>query len=102
MYDTIPSQYLDLWLEQGYSGRIIDLRDPESYLRGHIYGAENFPYDELMQEPDVLTGEQPLLFYCSRGSESLLACNYYSRLGYPVFNMGNGMNYYRGKYLTTQ
>ena len=100
MYDTIPSQHLDRWLEQGYNGRIIDLRDPESFRRGHIYGAENYPFDELMQDPSLLTGARPLLFYCSRGSESLLACNYYSRLGYQVFNVANGITYYRGKYLT--
>ena len=26
MYQTIPVRYLDAWLEQGYTGRLIDLR----------------------------------------------------------------------------
>ena len=44
MYKTIPIQYLDQWLEQGYNGRIIDLRSPSSYCQGHISGAENYPF----------------------------------------------------------
>ena len=101
MYETIPIQHLDAWLERGYDGRIIDLRNESSYCRGHICGAENYPYEELLEQPSLLTGERPLLFYCSRGSESLLACNYYSRRGYRVANVANGLIYYRGKYLTT-
>ena len=31
MYQTIPVRYLDAWLEQGYTGRLIDLRTPEEY-----------------------------------------------------------------------
>lgn len=99
MYDTVPVQYLDYYLEQGFDGRIIDLRDAESYQYSHIKGAENYPYDDLMNDPSVLPGDRPILFYCSRGSESLLACNKYMRMGYCVINVANGMNLYRGKYL---
>ena len=56
MYKTIPIQYLDQWLEQGYNGRIIDLRSPSSYCQGHISGAENYPFDDLMDDPDLLDG----------------------------------------------
>ena len=100
MYETIPIQQLDEWLERGYTGRIIDLRDKTAFWCGHIYGAENYPFEELMQNPSVLTGQEPLLFYCTRGSESLLSWNYYARQGFQVYNVANGLNYYCGKYLT--
>lgn len=100
MYKTIPIQYLDQWLEQGYNGRIIDLRSPSSYCQGHISGAENYPFDELMDDPDLLDGSCPLLFYCTRGSESMLVCNLYYRKGYQAVNVANGLRFYRGKYLT--
>ena len=79
MYETIPIQQLDEWLERGYTGRIIDLRDAGAFCCGHIYGAENYPFHELMQNPSVLTAQEPLLFYC---------------------NVANGLSYYCGKYLT--
>lgn len=99
MYDTVPIQYLDYFLEQGFDGRIIDLRDESSYQYSHIKGAENYPYDELMDNPYMLPDDKIILFYCSRGSESLLACNRFVRLGYGVINVANGLNLYRGKYL---
>lgn len=100
MYETIPVQHLDRWLEQGYEGRIIDLRSPSSYCQSHLCGAENYPFDELMEHPELLDNSQPLLFYCARGSESLLACNLFYRKGYHVVNVANGLRFYRGKYLT--
>lgn len=99
MYDTIPIQYLDYFLEQGFDGRIVDLRDETSYEYGHIKGAENYPFDDLMDAPSLLSEDVPILFYCSRGSESLLACNRYAGMGYRVINVANGLNLYRGKYL---
>ena len=99
MYETIPVNVLDQWLEQGYRGRIVDLRDPDAYAQSHLYGAENFPYEWLMENPSVLEGtDAPVLFYCSRGSESMLACNYFSRTGLKVYNLGGGYRFYRGKY----
>lgn len=101
MYETVPIQYLDLFLEQGFDGRIVDLRNPPSYKQAHIVGAENFPLYELLTCPSILTDERTILFYCSRGSESLLACNRYSQRGYHVVNVANGLNLYQGKYLVS-
>ena len=102
MYETIPIQRLDQWLEQGYEGRIIDLRIPQLYQSGHLWGAENIPYEELEQEPSLIDGPGPFLFYCSRGSESLLVCNYYSRQGMEVYNVAGGYIWYKGKYGTAK
>lgn len=98
-YQTIPIQYLDDYLEQEFDGRIVDLRNPSSFRCAHISGAENYPFDELMCHPCRLPDDKPVLFYCARGSESLLACNYFSKAGYDVTNVANGLSLYRGKYL---
>lgn len=102
MYETVPVMRLDRWLERGYTGKIIDLRDPESYRQSHLSTALNFPYEELMQEPEQaferLSDGSPILFYCSRGSESMLVCNYFDRRGARVYNLGGGYRFYRGRY----
>ena len=90
MYQTIPVRYLDAWLEQGYTGRLIDLRTPEEYNVSHLCEAENIPFLWLQDNRQTLTGERPLLFYCARGSESLLVCGWYDRMGYEVYNLGGG------------
>ena len=41
----------------------------------------------------------PLVLYCQRGSQSLLACNHLSLLGLPVISVAGGMAAYRGSWL---
>lgn len=102
MYETIPAAHLDPWLESGFTGKIVDLRDEEAFRQSHLYTAVNIPYEKFAEDPFLampqLTWEEPVLFYCARGSESMLVCNYYDRLGYQVYNLGGGYRFYRGKY----
>lgn len=101
MYQTIPVQYLDYFLDNGFDGRIIDLRGRNVFGHAHIKGAENIPLDELLANPSLLSADTPVLFYCSRGSESLLASIRFSRMGFQVVNMAGGLRFYQGKYLET-
>lgn len=102
MYDTIPVARLDRWLERGYTGKIVDLRDREAFLQSHLWTAENMPYEEFAENPKEafsrLYDGSPILFYCSRGSESMLVCNYFDRQKARVYNLGGGYRFYRGKY----
>ena len=43
-----------------------------------------------------------MLFYCTRGSESLRAAVCFSRMGYQAFDVANGIQYYRGHNLEKQ
>lgn len=97
-YPTISLKQLDGWIKQGKPMQLIDLRDAESYRQGHIMGAVNIPYEELTDYLDQLPKDRPLVCYCSRGGQSLLACRDLSRLGYQVINVANGFSYYRGEY----
>ena len=97
MYQTIPVRYLDAWLEQGYTGRLIDLRTPEEYNVSHLCEAENIPFYGFR-----ITGRhlQVNVRFCFtvRGGESLLVCGWYDRMGYEVYNLGGGYRFYQGKY----
>ena len=73
MYQMIPVRRLDQFLDQGFSGTIIDLRSPEEYRRFHLKGAVNRELEELLNQPEEIDRTLPVLFYCSRGSESLRA-----------------------------
>ena len=91
MYQTIPVRYLDAWLEQGYTGRLIDLRTPEEYnVSSSSARRKIFHFYGFRITGRHFTGERPLLFYCARGSESLLVCGWYDRMGYEVYNLGGG------------
>lgn len=47
---------------------IIDARDPQDYAEGHIRGAINLPYDEVISNPSLIetlqTGGLPIVTYC--------------------------------------
>ena len=47
---------------------IVDARDPEDYRAGHILGAINLPFDEVISDPSLIetlrTGGRPIVTYC--------------------------------------
>lgn len=103
-YPTISMRELDCWITCKRPMELIDLRTPGAYGYSHLTGAVNIPFEELedMIEEGRLFELQkgiPLVLYCARGSQSLLACNHLSLRGYPVVNVAGGMAAYRGSWL---
>jgi len=90
---------LEQWIAQGKPMYLVDLRNRESYRRCHLMGAVNIPFDELENRAGELPPDVPVVFYCSRGSKSILACNHLWNQGCEVVNVGCGLAAYRGKYL---
>lgn len=47
---------------------IVDARDPDEYAAGHIRGAVNLPYDQVISNPGLAeslrTGGRPVVTYC--------------------------------------
>ncbi|ADV46096.1 rhodanese-like domain-containing protein [Nitratifractor salsuginis] len=52
--------------------KVVDVRQPSAYARGHLPGALNFPFDEEKMELNVsaLPKKGPILFTCKHGSIS--------------------------------
>ena len=103
-YPTISMRELDCWISCGRTMELIDLRNRSAYEDSHLRGAVNIPYEELenmIEEERLFEYREgiPLVLYCTRGSQSMLACNHLSMRGYPVVNVAGGMAAYRGKWL---
>ena len=72
---------------------IIDVREPQEYLAGHVDGAINIPPDELMEGSQKLTGipkDTELVLYCVSGSRSNVSTNILRAQGFT--NIINGIN----------
>lgn len=70
---------------------VIDVREKDCYEQEHLPGALSLPLPLLLQNPAALPGEkqQPLLFYCQRGSRSALAARCAADAGFErVFSFG--------------
>lgn len=99
MYPTITMRELEAYLGGKEDIMLIDLRSRDAFACCHLQGAVNLPYEELEDSLKLLPHNKLLIFYCTRGGQSMLACNHLSALGYRVMNVGNGLCLYRGKYM---
>lgn len=98
-FPTITMKELEQYIESGKDMEIIDVRNQASFQHCHLKGARNIPMNELENQLATLPKDKLLFFYCSRGGQSMLACNQLSRMGYQVVNIANGISFYQGKYL---
>ena len=87
-------------------GILIDVRDKEEFVVGHIPGAINIPYAQLQESISELrkmviqssqrNGSTVLIVYCDRGNTSLRASKDLYKAGFRVKNVYGGMSRYHG------
>jgi rhodanese-related sulfurtransferase len=69
------------------AGMIVDARDPVEYADGHIPGAVNLPYDQVITDPERLekfdAQGKPIIVYCGGGT-----CELSMNLGFAMVNAG--------------
>ena len=53
--------------------RIVDIRSPERFRRGHIPGSENIPFAELTAKIETFDGEDRVVTVCPHGQSSVQA-----------------------------
>ncbi|HEX2450558.1 MAG TPA: MBL fold metallo-hydrolase [Gemmatimonadales bacterium] len=63
-------------------GVLVDVREPEEYIAGHVPGAINIPQADLASRLDELPREQPLLVICQLGMRSLRAAQFLRQAGF--------------------
>ncbi len=70
---------------------IFDTRDPDSYARGHLAGAQPVSDTALKQLMKSRLRERPVLVYCYRGNSSRDICRFIAGFGYTrVYNLSGG------------
>ena len=95
----ISNGEMDRLLESGKTFALIDLREKEAYARERIEGSRNIPFQELWERQGEVPRDMPVLFYCDRGSKSMVACREFSRRGVVCASLGAGIRNYRGKFI---
>lgn len=86
---------------------IVDIRDYNKYLKGHIpsaYHLKNLGCTEsLLENPGVLGRYRHFIIYCDRGVSSINECTdicdsiYYKRYRPRISSLYGGMAFYRGR-----
>jgi len=80
-------------------GVIVDIRTNYEYNLGHIRGAINIPYYNLLNNySHYLDKDQKYYLYCDYGSQSKEISNRLNLFGYNTSNIEGGYEGYKGYY----
>jgi rhodanese family protein len=74
--------------------KLLDVRTPSEYNRGHIKGALNIPLGQI--ERYSQSKEEKLYVICHSGVRSRLAAKKLKKKGYDVVNVSGGMMSWKG------
>ena len=78
---------------------IVDLRNPDDYMSGHLPGAVNIPFERLSKRTGLLENGsfRTVIFYCERGNSSLRVARFFGERGYHALSLNGGMASYHGR-----
>lgn len=85
-------------IESGRFSLIIDLRDYDEYLQGHLLGAINIPTNEVLYRIDEIVNykRQNVLLYCEHGLKSISVGKALIVNGFKsVYSLDKGLEKYR-------
>jgi SulP family sulfate permease len=69
---------------------VIDLREPSEYQRGHIADSSLLPLPKLIEDPDLMPDDWPVIFVCRSGRRSLRAAVFMRSHGYENISILRG------------
>lgn len=77
-------------VEAGEPIRIVDVREYDEYVSGHVPGAVHAPLSALPDHVGVFADEELTYVVCQAGGRSMRACEYLATLGKTVVNVAGG------------
>ncbi len=76
----------------GSGAKVVDVRTPEEFARGHVKGAVNVPLRDIDLRIESIAADKdaPLLVHCQSGGRSARAKDILDRKGYTrVYDLGS-------------
>lgn len=71
-------------------GRVIDVRERDEYLNGHVPGALSVPLGTVPDHVDAFTVEEPTFVICLSGARSRRVAEWLADQGTHVINVDGG------------
>ena len=82
-------------LQERGSVRLVDVREANSYRKGHIPGAVSIPYSEEQSYVLKFQKKGTIVLCCDRGNLSMQATMRLRRAGYPAYSLAGGYEGYK-------
>jgi rhodanese-related sulfurtransferase len=70
---------------------VVDVREGDEWVHGHIEGAAHIPMGEIPARLDELPDGDPLYLICRSGGRSARVAAWLNVNGYDAVNVGDGM-----------
>jgi rhodanese-related sulfurtransferase len=84
----VSAAELDTALRAG--ARLIDVRETDEYLAGHVPGAIHVALGTVPEQVHQFAGESPVYVICKSGGRSLRACEFLAQQGVDAINIAGG------------
>jgi rhodanese-related sulfurtransferase len=75
-----------------HGATVLDVRNPDEYVGGHVPGAVLIPLGELADRQDEIPVAEPLYVICAAGGRSLTAAHALVEAGYAAVSVAGGTN----------
>jgi rhodanese-related sulfurtransferase len=69
---------------------IIDVREPDEYVAGHVPGAKLIPMGQLPARLHEVQNEGPVYVLCASGNRSLAMTQFLRSAGYDAYSVAGG------------
>ena len=97
-HKVITGEELQAMMKDGQPIKIVDVREPELFVAGHVPGAINIPYDtahgRILKD---LSPDNRIVFICHGGPMGEELSQILTKNGYTkVFNLRGGMKWWKG------
>lgn len=69
---------------------VVDVRETDEYVSGHIPGATSIPLSTLTENVDAFAEGNTTYVICQAGGRSMRACEYLESFGKQVVNVAGG------------
>ena len=94
-YETIDIDEVETKMNEGFI--VLDVREPDEFVEGHIPAAQNKPLSALQQDDfSDLSKEEKYIVICRSGNRSQTASEILVNEGYEVVNVSAGMSSWTG------
>jgi rhodanese-related sulfurtransferase len=70
--------------------RIVDVRETDEYVEGHVPGAVHIALGTVPDHVDAFRGDGPTYVICKSGGRSRRACAFLAELGLEAINVAGG------------
>ena len=82
-------------LQEKGNVRLVDVRESESYRKGHIPGAVSIPYSEEKVFFERFRKQETIVLCCDRGNLSTRVTMRMRKEGYSAYSLAGGYEGYR-------